>query len=365
MQWKYFNGLRLVFLILIHQVNGQSVEIASNSQIVVSLPGNIFSNEALADHTPYLYLGKPKMHRPEKTAILTDVTLEGNSLKIEPKFSLFDNTEYYILFPEAWNQRPYDFRIEREVSKKNPPVVLNILPTTNQVPENLLRFYIVFSQSMQEGFVASHVKLYENDSEVKHTFVPLKDDLWNKDRTIVTLILDPSRVKTNVGANVLLGRALKKGKHYKLVIASGWEGPDGNVTEETVTKTITVLPQVSEKLDTSTLTLNVPTKTTKEAITVQWHPLVDILLCQEMVRIVTDEGEVVKGRIAIDIKRNQWSFTPLLPWKRGSYQLLIEKTLEDHLGNNFKHPFDTKAASRIAEKQGDSVLSVVWRPKID
>ena len=58
-------------------------------------------------------------------------------------------------------------------------------------------------------------------------FTRFKQDLWNENRTWLTVLIDPGRSKRNVVTNVELGPALREGQRYTLTVDAGWLSADG------------------------------------------------------------------------------------------------------------------------------------------
>ncbi|MEO0931908.1 MAG: hypothetical protein AAFY14_14880, partial [Pseudomonadota bacterium] len=80
-------------------------------------------------------------------------------------------------------------------------VVDEIYPSGDVVPENLLRMYLYFSGPMAEADILPHIRLrHEDATAVDGVFLSNRFDLWSPDRTRLTLLLDPGRVKTGLNA---------------------------------------------------------------------------------------------------------------------------------------------------------------------
>ena len=97
--------------------------------------------------------------------------------------------------------------------------ITSVYPTTDTLPENLLRLYIQFSQPMKAVNNLENLKLLdENEKEIKGAIFNNVYELWDSEQKQLTIILDPARVKTDLVVNSEQGRALQSGKYYKLVI---------------------------------------------------------------------------------------------------------------------------------------------------
>ena len=97
---------------------------------------------------------------------------------------------------------------------------VDIYPTAEELPENLLRIYLYFPRPMAATGGRQHVALHDrNGAPVNGAFLATNQELWSPDRSRLTLLLDPGRVKTGLAAHQLMGRALVPGENYTLVVS--------------------------------------------------------------------------------------------------------------------------------------------------
>ena len=97
------------------------------------------------------------------------------------------------------------------------PRVTAIYPSGDTLPANLLRMYLHFSKPMKITGNLERIKLFdENNQEVIGAIFNHVFELWDDQQQQLTLIFDPSRVKTGLQANERMGRALQVGKQYAL-----------------------------------------------------------------------------------------------------------------------------------------------------
>src|SRR5688500_13348437 len=81
---------------------------------------------------------------------------------------------------------------------------------------------------MQEGKALEHIALIKNNQDtVDKVFLNLQPELWNKDRTMLTLWLDPGRIKRDLQPNKMMGEPLQLASNYQLVIGQDWRDVDG------------------------------------------------------------------------------------------------------------------------------------------
>ncbi len=80
--------------------------------------------------------------------------------------------------------------------------VLSVHPQAQEVPRNLLRFYVVFSGPMSEGHAREHLRLVnENGAPLHDAFLSTDYELWDGPHRRLTVLLDPARIKRGLAAH--------------------------------------------------------------------------------------------------------------------------------------------------------------------
>jgi hypothetical protein len=88
------------------------------------------------------------------------------------------------------------------------PSITAIHPGTDRLPANHLKFYLHFSQPMQQGVFQRHCALLDQNG--KPVVEPFREtELWSADRKRLTLWLHPGRQKTGVNLNDEFGPVLQ------------------------------------------------------------------------------------------------------------------------------------------------------------
>ena len=122
-------------------------------------------------------------------------------------------------------------------------VVARVYPTSDVVPENLLRMYIEFSGPMGRPSGIQHMKLLDEDGkEIPGAFLPLDYEFWSPDHTRFTAFFDPGRVKDGILPNQQMGRALTPGQSVTLVISREWRDQHGLPLKEDFRRVLRVGP---------------------------------------------------------------------------------------------------------------------------
>ena len=137
-----------------------------------------------------------------------------------------------------------------KAERGKPTVVTQIYPSVPELPENVLRFYIEFNQPMPRGDVYKYVQvLDENGKPDDLPFVELDNELWNRDQTRLTLLIDPGRIKKEVKPRIDLGPVFRAGKKYTLVVSGRWPTLNGEPLGREIRKPITATAEVSRAID--------------------------------------------------------------------------------------------------------------------
>lgn len=273
----------------------------------------------------------------EQTAILGDYRLTGDDIVFEPLIPFTRGLRY-----EVWlrNQRFDGFEIP-PADPKDAPKLLAVYPTQDSLPDNLLKIYLRFSQPMREGQSQNYVALLKNRTDtVPGVFLDLQPELWNKDRTMLTLWLDPGRIKRDLQPNKLLGAPLQKSIHYQLVVSENWPDQQGAKLTKAFTKSFVTIQRDSLPPNPNHWQLKPPEANDTQPLDVHFGEPLDYSLLTETLHIVGEDGKSVAGDWQIGDGEKTARFKPGQAWKPGRYLLRIEARLEDLAGNNLNRPFD-------------------------
>ncbi|MEL6203534.1 MAG: hypothetical protein AAFR39_14395 [Pseudomonadota bacterium] len=219
--------------------------------------------------------------------------------------------------------------------------VSEVYPTGPELPENLLRFYVYFSAPMGQGDILDHVELLdEAGNALPDVFLPSRYELWSSDRTRLTVLLDPGRVKTGLVANRALGRALVSGAKYSLRISSGVRDENNCPLLADHVKSFTaVTADVASPLPEN-WELALPTAGTRAPLTIQLDGSVDHISLAYRIRVIGPDGDVIGGSIELGAAETHWHFKPTQPWQAATYQVSVDPLLEDLAGNRMDAVFD-------------------------
>ncbi|MHC4990814.1 MAG: Ig-like domain-containing protein [Planctomycetota bacterium] len=271
--------------------------------------------------------------------VLGSSEILDDTVRFRPRFPFRAGVTYRVRFDPPRSEEPIEttFLIPRPPAR--PTNVVEIYPTADVVPENLLRFYIVFSASMSRGEAYEHLHL--RDAAGRDVDLPfLEQELWDPEASRLTLLIDPGRIKREVRPLEEVGPALTAGGRYTLVVDPGWRDAQGNPLASGASRTYRIAPPDHEPIDPARWSIHAPTPGTRDPLRVELGESLDAALLQRVVWVERDDGEPVNGRTTLGAREQQWLFTPDQPWASGLHQLVVDRILEDLAGNSVGRAFE-------------------------
>lgn len=266
--------------------------------------------------------------------------VEDTLLRFVPRFPLLPSQRYLARNGTAAAE------LVLESAPSAPARVLSIYPSAPVLPENLLRCYVVFSAPMREGQTLSYIRLFDSQGELMTgVFLDTREELWDRSRTRLTLLLDPGRVKTGLGAHQRLGRALCLGQRYRLVVDGALRSADGQPLVDGFVKDFTIGPAVTRGLPMEGWQLGHPTSAGQAPLTLRFPTAIDATQASLFIRVWGPSGPVL-GDSNVEQLETVWRFIPRNPWVAGDYTLQVDSRLEDCAGNNFEGAFDSPPLKR-------------------
>lgn len=235
-----------------------------------------------------------------------------------------------------------------------------IYPGSDRVPVNLLRVYIRFSSPMSTGEAAKRVRLVDGNGDVvEDAFLVVPQELWDPDRTRLTVLFDPGRIKRDLRPNEELGLPLREGREYSLVIDGGWPDGDGNPLASGYEKRFAVGPADRELPRTADWLVQGARAGTREPVLIEFPEPFDRALLERVLRVTRADGNAIEGVVEVRDRETRWLFTPASAWAEGTYIIRVGTELEDLAGNNLRHVFDV---DRRGEDQKTDVGDFVTIP---
>lgn len=221
------------------------------------------------------------------------------------------------------------------------PALVAVYPSADTLPENLLKIYLLFSSPMREGEALRHIHvLNEQADTLSGIFLDLQPELWNPERTTLTLWLDPGRIKRGLIPNQRLGTPLKSGMHYTLVVEKDWKDVRGLALQSVSSKRFFVRQRDDTSPQPAQWQMALPQANTSQPLRIAFQEPLDPFLVPETVQIADERGTGVEGSVTLLNKEQELAFYPAKPWQPGRYRLRVLTYLEDLAGNNLNKVFD-------------------------
>jgi len=272
-----------------------------------------------------------------KTPILGEYSIMEDALLFRPVIAFTRGLKYEVRISDKLLSEieiPLD-------STLTVPEVGCIFPTSDTVPLNLLKIYILFSKPMQEGQSLDKIKVIRNRLDtIPSVFLDLQPELWNKQRTILTLWLDPGRIKRDLQPNKAMGSPLQQGASYQILIRKDWRDVEGVPLANDYRQNFVVGLRDSLSPATESWKIHTPKPATTQPLKIELQESLDYVLLKNAVRIHDDKRNVINGDIEIGTEEKILVFIPSVAWNAGKYWVEVESRLEDLAGNNLNRLFD-------------------------
>lgn len=296
---------------------------------------------------------------PGAPAVLGNYTIADNHLSFKPKFLPDPKIQYLVTFSYPKLNSLLDENIAEvaeftdvasfEPPEASQPEVISFIPRLEEVPANLLRFYVYFSAPMSLQNPYDYITIIdENGEELEDPFVIIPEGLWNINHTRLTLLLHPGRVKQGVGPNTTLGDVLKAGNSYTLNISREWKGASGEPLKSAFTQTINATNPLERAMNINSWALRAERKNVGVLHVVTDHPL-DQPLAKRMIFIRGENGQILPSRVEFDSPekfRLLWQLDD-----SETLEMLIDPRLEDVCGNTPHYAFDLEGTERTPSRE--------------
>ena len=291
---------------------------------------------------------------PGEPAVLGSYTVTRDAVRFTPRFPFDPGRRYHVTFDAsqlpgstAMNGAPTTTIVSRPAASLPPPAtVLAVYPRASLLPANQLRMYIQFSAPMGHGG-AEHVRILDEQGRaLEDPFLPLDTELWSRDRTRITLLFDPGRVKRGILPNVQMGRPLKPGRRYTLLVDRTWRDAHGRGLAADYRREFSVGPADESAIDPADWRIEAPAPATREPLRVFFPEPLDHGMLRSAMG-VSQAGRAIEGDISTDDEERCWLFTPREAWAAGRYGVLVLASLEDLAGNRIGRAFETPGGHAI------------------
>lgn len=283
-------------------------------------------------------------------AVLGSMEVKDKSVFFQSRFPLEPGVEYLVRFRHD-RMNPWQTQVVGLPKKtlEATTVVREIYPTSNQLPQNLLKFYVYFSSPMTQGVAYEHIELQGSDGKrVPFPFLEIAEELWDHSGQRLTLLLDPARVKRGLVPREEDGPILTEGSRYRLIIKATWPDAQGAPLAKPFAKTFTVVAEDFRQPDPATWKIKSPKSMTYDPLTIIMPEAMDHATFSRGVTIENDKGQVVLGEFSFSHQETQAHFTPTKDWRPGLYDIRILKRIEDLVGNSIQRAFEVDRFDNVA-----------------
>ena len=284
---------------------------------------------------------------------------DGADLCFVPRFAFLDGMSYTVTVEgrsAAVLVRP---RPERPAATE----VIGIYPMADEVPVNLLRFYVWFSAPMSEGYAAGQVRLARDDgSMIAGALLPGEHELWDASRRRLTVLLDPARIKRGLTGHQEAGYPLRSGEPFRLVVGEGFRDAQGLPLRHSAERRYEVGAAERRHVDPAGWELAVPPAGTREPLRVTFGRPLDHGLLARCLQVRGPGGELVDGTAQIGPGERSWQLAPVRAWASAAHQLVVEPVLEDLAGNSVSRVFDRDLARLEDEPRPARPVTIVFHP---
>ncbi len=280
-------------------------------------------------------------------AMLGTYRIVKDALQFLPQFPLEPGIQYRAVLrtlPGQAQDKPAPTTSSFQLPTRNTTpttFVRQIYPSSDTVPENLLKFYLHFSAPMRRGNIYEFIHLRDSDGKnIELPFLEIDEELWDTNMTRLTLFIDPGRIKRGVLPLEEIGPSLEAGKSYSLVISREWKDSVGNPLKTEFQKSFRVVEADRTPPDPAHWQFTLPSGGTLAPLRINFTEPMDHALSQRVFTVFTEARQRIEGTVTLESQERVWVFTPTQAWRSGKYDLVIQTTLEDLAGNNIGKPFD-------------------------
>lgn len=305
-------------------MESNATELSNSFQLHVIANGNSNSDEQ--ENTP---------------AVLGTVSLVSDppALLFEPRFSLQNGIRYRARI--QLNGVTVRAELFHAAEMRHPTTVVEqVFPTGTRLPENLLKFYIHFSNPMAMRDVYTHVHLRdEHGRELIQPFLEINEELWDRQGKRLTLLLDPGRIKRGLVPNVEDGSILHNGGRYELTIDATLQDSQGQPLIRSYRKEFTAIDSDHRQPHIEEWKIELPKAGSRDPLRIRFGESLEHALVSRGLRL-TFSGGIMDGQFSFEHHESEGCFIPADAWKAGEYELQVNSYVEDLAGNSLRKPFE-------------------------
>ncbi|SHI41249.1 hypothetical protein [Aquimarina spongiae] len=272
-----------------------------------------------------------------RTAILGKTIQEKGRIRFTPFVPFNWEQDYTIVYNRTYTyfhlKIPDDYQF---ISVKG------VYPSADEVPANLLKWYVQFSKPINETAIYDHIHFLNRSGDtIPRAVLDFTNALISEDSKLLTVWIEPGRQKRDLIPNQELGPVFEEGKTYTLVI-SGIKDQAGVQMKDHFTKQFQVAKADRQQPDIHSWKITPPKRNTQLQLIIDCKESLDYGSTIESMQIVDSNNNLIEGNWQFSNKESTLSFNPLKKWNKESYTVFFNPKLEDLAGNNLDRLFDRK-----------------------
>ena len=283
-------------------------------------------------------------------------TLTSGAVRFTPILPFEGGREYLVVFDPAAapaGTLSETLAVSRTVAtpaapRAAPVQVTDIYPGGPVVPANLLRMYVEFSGPMGTLTGQDYVRIVDGKgNDIEGAMLPLDTDLWNGDRTRFTILFDPGRVKRGILPNRAMGRPLRPGSTFTMLVSRDWPDAHGQPLSVAFRKTYQIGPANERALSAKSWRIASPTPGSRDAVRITFPAPLDRGLVQRaltVVRLDAAGDRAVAGDVSVEPGETAWRFVPGEPWRAADYVISVPAGARRFERQPDRYTFETSGA---------------------
>jgi hypothetical protein len=303
--------------------------------------------------------------------VMGSYRIRGVDVEFTPRFPLRAGVKYVAVFdpasvPGGGKGERVEFPLSIAKADATPSTrVATVYPSADDLPENLLKFYLHFSAPMSRGDSYRHIRLIDAQrGEVADPFLEIGEELWDASGRRLTVLFDPGRIKRGLKPREEAGPPLVEGRAYALVVEAAWRDAKGAPLTAEFRKEFRVTAPDDVQPEPQRWRVAAPAAGTRDPLIVRFDEPLDQAMLERVVEVLDPAGDAVVGDMTVDRHERRWQLRPAAPWTAGDYQLAFDPALEDRAGNSIARPFEVDVVADPQEPpSGRSTLPFAIRIK--
>lgn len=294
--------------------------------------------------------------------VLGEARAADAALVFTPRFPLQRGLAYEV---SAAGAEPVALEFTLPAPRLAPEVTLvAVYPDAPVLPANLLKLYLHFSGPMRRGEAYRRARLRDaSGAVVEGAFLEVEPELWNPERTRLTLLIDPGRIKRGLVPHEELGPVLYPEREYVLEVDAAWRDDRGAPLRAGLRRAFRTGPADLGCPAPALWQLAPPRAGTREPLAVRFDEVLDRALVERLLAVEGPDGAPLDGHGAIDADQAGWRFVPARAWRAAPHALVAPAVLEDLVGNSIGRPFEVDGPAAREDALADRPARRAFTPR--